>query len=379
MKSIKKNNSDKKLIVVHSIKGGCGKTTISLGLAQYFGNKLDHQSVCYIDTDIVGPGTIALSDETNDINDLSFSRFVLLNPFDDPEYFKTQFENNPIEKFERFLSSPASQELCQHFRAVFASSDRRLTEKAISATSDLFFAEDVKFKLEVLIKRLFDNNIDTIILDTTPGEQGITKIVLEIAKSIAHQKKAHFVQLMISTLNFAHLKGLLGYLEHALDKEKKNHHELLIINQIPLTVELIKAPDLEIAKDELDNISPNDDRVKEFQTCLKRSGEGINSDAIFNAFKTYFRIRDKNFFPSRFSVKKELSKKGEKKIKGILKNTLIVPERGQIRHRSTDISDEDCFDKVKFFELLENEAQQGHIKLVGKHIEEITKLAHEQH
>ena len=59
----------KKIILVHSIKGGCGKTTISLALAKYFQK---NERTCYLDADIVGYGTSKIFNNGSNLPGLFF-------------------------------------------------------------------------------------------------------------------------------------------------------------------------------------------------------------------------------------------------------------------------------------------------------------------
>lgn len=383
-----KKKTKKNLIVVHSIKGGCGKTTISLALAQYFALKEPGNRTCYIDTDLVGVGTNVLLGKGNIKENCSFTDFVLLNPFDNRNFFKNDFADNPQELFSKFVYPP-EKELNRHFHAVFSSVKKQITDRAIRATNDLFFAEDVKSKIKVLLEKLFDpknsKEIDTIVLDTTPGLQGITGIILELAKEIREQglndiaiDNLRVIFLVLSTNNFSHLRSLWEYIygeqDIFLGSSEKTIPYLLVLNQIPLGVQFIKRPNptININKDELNQISQDDEILTTFSQCLNMGDMEKNAKEakIYNAFKLYYTVTERNYLRSLF----ENYHRDAYNIPGIEalgEKMVIVPDSPHLRRISADFGGENRFTPKEFFGLLERAVNDTHLGNLGYRVKEI--------
>jgi hypothetical protein len=394
----------KTLVVVHSVKGGCGKTTIAMALAQYFGLTAPGKT-CYIDTDLVGVGTAVLAGDEGVEPGRSISDFVLLNPFDNPIFFKTVFEDTDQKLFDRFIYDPDAQS-GRHFSAVFSSIQKKVVERAIRATNDFFFAEDVKSKIEILLSKLFEKDIDTVILDTTPGLQGITSIILELSEEITKKKYKHpddgilyrvqeilygvqVVYLVLSTINFAHLRGLWEYLysKKKLFFEDKNRHfnYLLVLNQIPVGAEFIKAPDTDpfqdIDKNELELIKRQDDKkVKIFSERfldLSDIKDDVKPNISYQAFKQYYTVKEKNYLWSLFSdFSKHMDEMPD--IDNIGEKVVIIPDIQVIRRNASDFGGKEKFDRKNYFNRLKTEARQGHIKILGDRIKKIIETAKPQ-
>jgi hypothetical protein len=378
----------KNLIVVHSIKGGCGKTTISLALAQYFALQEPKKQTCYIDTDLVGVGTNVLAGDGKIKENCSFTDFVLLNPFDNPKLFKNDFEDNPMDSFSDFVYQP-DKESNRYFPAVFSSVKKEITDRAIRATNDLFFAEDVKSKIKVLLEKLFDpeNNkgMDTIILDTTPGLQGITGIILELAGEIREKglkdiakHDLHVIFLVLSTNNFSHLRSLWEYIwgerDIFLENNEKTIPYLLVLNQIPLGVEFIKLPDpyIYIRKDVLQQTTVDVKLLTDFKGCLNMSAMGENAlkDRIKDAFKLYYTVKEKNYLISLFEVyEHDLSKLPGADTMGT--KTVVIPDHPPLRRIAANFGDFDKFNPKNYFHNLEREVKEGILKNLGDRVNDI--------
>jgi len=391
-----KRKTKKNLIVVHSIKGGCGKTTISLALAQYFALQEPKKRTCYIDTDLVGVGTNVLAGDGKIKVNCSFTDFVLLNPFDNREFFKNDFADNPPELFSKFVYEP-DKVLSRYFYAVFSSVKKEITDRAIRATNDLFFAEDVKSKINVLLEKLFDpgrhkdmDSMDTIILDTTPGLQGITGIILELAKEIRMEGLKNIAKddlrvifLVLSTNNFSHMRSLWEYIygeqDIFLGNSEKTIPYLLVLNQIPLGVDFKKLPDpsIYIDKDVLKNIANDVKMLNDFIECLNVN---VNLDTapkdsdmiriIKDAFKLYYTAKEKNYLKSLFENYNPnvndlpgIDAMGEKMV--------IIPDHPPLRRMSADFSGENRFDPQKFFILLDKEIKDSFLGNLGNQVKEI--------
>ena len=384
--SIKKTK--KNLIVAHSIKGGCGKTTISLALAQYFALKEPKKRTCYIDTDLVGVGTNVLAGEGKIKENCSFTDFVLLNPFDNPGFFKNDFEDNPPDSFSAFVYQP-DKESNRHFPAVFSSVKKEITDRAIRATNDLFFAEDVKSKIKVLLEKLFDpgsnNGMNTIILDTTPGLQGITGIILELSKEIREKglkdiakDDLRVIFLVLSTNNFSHLRSLWEYIWGERDIFLENNEHtipyLLVLNQIPLGVEFIKPPDpsVYIGKDVLKQTTVDVKLLTDFKGCLNMTAMGENAleDRIKDAFKMFYTVKEKNYLLPLFEVyKRDLSKLPGANTMGT--KTVIIPDHPPLRRIAAHFGDYDKFNPKSYFNYLEREVREGILKDLCDRVKEI--------
>lgn len=391
----------KNVIIVHSIKGGCGKTTIALGLAQYLGwdgKGTKSKKVCYIDLDLIGVGTsyLAAEDGQKKINDgLSMSDFVLLNPFDNPDFFETPFDKAPVELFHKYLVEP-DPDGKRYFRAIFSSSKKEVMDKAVRATSDLFFAEDIKSKLKVLLEKLFtpsSNNeeIDTVILDTSPGIQGLTTILLELARELSgdnHEgdnqkskmnKDWQFIKIILATNNISHLQGLKDHF-----KKEKDFKTIIIINQIPLGVYFKSVPevseDLGIA--DIEKIAVGDDRLEEFKKCLVLDYSITDEESLkvynekllkvyngklLEAFKRYLLTRDKNFFPA-FFADNDFSAEDREKIGA---KVLVIPDHLGLRQNAASFGESKKFSSPDYFEILIEMVNDGHLKNVGEKISKI--------
>ncbi|MDQ1351105.1 MAG: hypothetical protein QG657_1407 [Acidobacteriota bacterium] len=374
----------KNVIIVHSIKGGCGKTTIALGLAQYLGQvgkETESKKVCYIDLDLIGVGTsyLATEDGQKKINDgYSMSDFVLLNPFDNPDFFETLFDKAPVELFHNYFVEP-DPDGKRYFRAIFSSSKKEVMDKAVRSTSDLFFAEDIKSKLKVLLEKLFtpsSNNeeIDTVILDTSPGIQGLTTILLELARELSgdnhdgyNQKSKmnkdwQFIKIILATNNISHLQGLKDHF-----KKEKDFNTIIIINQIPLGFDFKSVPevsdDLGIA--EIKKTAVGDDRLEKFKKCLVLD-HSIIDEKLLEAYKRYFLTRDKNFFPSFFAVN-DLSAEDSAKIGN---NVIVIPDHLSLRQNAASFGEGEKFFSPDYFGKLLEMVNDGHLKNVGEKISE---------
>jgi cellulose biosynthesis protein BcsQ len=375
----------KNMIIVHSIKGGCGKTTISLILAQYLGKKEDPGKVCYIDADLVGVGTAYLAGE--DLKDFEkrrrfMSDFVLLNPFDDPEFFKISFEDAPRELFQEFVLVP-SLGSNRHFKAIFSSPNKDVMEKAIRATSDQFFAEDVKSKIRVLIKKLFsplenksEKEIDTIILDTSPGIHGLTSTLLELATEFSREKEYNIIKVIVGTNNFSHLNSLADHIsekkgkkeEIEVDKIEKNINRIIVINQIPIGVEFKNIPDKDFSQEEeWKKTTPDDPSLKEFSTYLKRVPP---DEELEVAFRRYYSTRSKRFFPTFIKQKNGLSPEIEKEL---VDQVVCIPDEPSIRERASYFGDAEKFNSNVFFERISKLVKDSHFRLIGEKIDGLIK------
>lgn len=378
----------KHLIFVHSVKGGTGKTTAALALAQYFGSNAPGK-VCYIDTDIVGVGTVLLTGEPpmkTENSKPDFTDFVLLNPFDNPEFYKTLFEDSPTALFRDFVRPP-DETTHRNFNAVFSSLDEKLMKRAIQATSDIFFSEDVEGKINILLEKLFGDGIDTIILDTSPGMQGLTQIIFKIAKNIDKQGKLHFdekievevIHVYVFTNNFAHLRGLYEFLKNEEAHYFGNKHQpvkfLLVINQVPLGVEFKAVPDpsLNYDKHQLKEINKDNPKVEAFAGYLKGDIESYGLELIYRAFIEYYSLREKDFLRTCFELY-DPQASWYKDINNIVDNVVIIPELQEIRRSASNFGWEKGFDIGQFFKLLEAECESGHLGMLGRRVKERMNL-----
>lgn len=379
---MRKSKKRKRLIVVHSIKGGCGKTTISLALSQYFG-KTNPKKVCYIDTDITGIGTISLAGKEAIKPRRTTTDFVLLNPFDDREFFKTDFEDTHVRYFSDFCH-PHDNSFDRHFKAIFSTTDNDVMERAIQATSDMFFAEDVESKIRVLLAKLFIDDIDTIVLDTSPGIQGLTRIILKISKEICQEGKLRLaedtaidvIHICLCSNNFVHLIGLWEYLcsekEFFFGDRTQTGKFLVVLNQVPLGVQFKSVPDSSIYYEKyvLDEIKANDYRVRKFAESLVGKVEEYGLSILHQAFLEYYSIKEKNFLPTFFENYDTNASKIFN-IDSISDYVVVVPEQPDIRRMASDFGWEKGFDIKEFFKILKKECDSGHLQMLGKRVQEI--------
>ncbi|MCU0287962.1 MAG: ParA family protein [Acidobacteria bacterium] len=304
-----KTKNGKHLIIVHSIKGGSGKTTISLALAQYFG-KNDPGKVCYIDTDIAGVGTITLVGEDNKPGQ-SLTDFIMVNPFDNPQFFKTDFEDAPASLFKEFVHCP-DDSMYRHFNAIFCSEQQKDMKQALQATADMFFSQDVEKKMKVLLEKLYGDGIDTIIIDTSPGMQGLTQVIFKIAKdsitnglhfSENRQINVNVIHVCVLTNNFAHIGGLWKFLyderKYFFEEEPKSKF-VLVLNQVPLGVEFQSVPPegMKYDKYQIDEIKEDASKIEEFAGYLKGTIETYGRPLIYRAFREYFSLKENFFYPT---------------------------------------------------------------------------------
>lgn len=375
----------KHLIVVHSIKGGSGKTTISLALAQYFGKNAPGK-VCYIDTDIAGVGTIVLVGQ-GDKHDLSMTDFVLVNPFDNPEFFKTDFEDSDVKLFKQYLYPPDN---CRYFHAIFSSVKQDVIKRALQATSDMFFSEDVEKKIKILLEKLYYDGIDTIIVDTSPGMQGLTQVIFKIAKGMNKKGKMHsdenleveVINVCVLTNNFAHIGGLWEFLYNERKYYFEDNHQtakfLLVMNQVPLGVEF-KAPGPDLYYDEfqLNEIKEDDPKVREFAGYLKGTIESYGLPLIHRAFREYFRLKAKDFLPTYFKLSdpKALEVSNIDKIGD---HAVVIPDQPEIRRIASTFGRVKEFEASLFFKLLEKECETGHLGVLGSRVKDIMESKKEE-
>lgn len=378
----------KNLIVVYSVKGGCGKTTVALALSQYFGKK-NPGRVCYIDTDIVGVGTIALVEEKNKKEKKSITDFLKLNPFDDPDFFKIDFMDPVPDEFYKYIyaedvADAKDNANMRYFKAIFSSLDDDSRKRAVQTSCDLFFAEDIKGRIKTLLKILYSDSIDTIILDTSPGIQGLTEIVINIAKEFKpkpmaeddkekiNKEKINVIEVILSTINFAHLNGLMEYIKNYKTQDENNSNNfpgvLLVLNQVPLGVEFktIPDPNLKYEMKDLYEIKEDDQRVEEFTRNLDLSGERKNKTDIHNAFIDYYTVRNETYLSGCFEFFGRFNN-----TKDINKRVVVVPEARDIRLHASHFGQVNGFYPGKFFKTLEIANEKGHIGLLGKRIDEI--------
>ncbi len=381
----------KKLIIVHSIKGGCGKTTTSLALAQYFGKVDDSRKVCYIDADIVGPGTQTLSmmEAAETDTKLSFTDYVLLNPFDNPDFFNYPFEDNDQKKFDRFIypsANPSAADGTERlFNAIFSSVNNKIVEKAVRATSDIFFAEDIKAKLKVLLSKLFGRGTDTIIIDTTPGMQGITKIILEIAAEIRNAKGkksgsknecrdkflhqaecVDVIHILVSTNNYSHLNSLLQYLhDNRADYSEKEHFKyLILLNQLPIGYELTQPLKSNPTPMEMRESRSLKDYIQDLPEDISKEVEV----AIKHSLDLYLKVRDKNFLHSLMDdYKGALSDFPE--IKHIGEETVAIPDMAGFRRKTAHFDVNFKFRVTDYFSILSKQVDGGFFEELGKRVE----------
>ncbi len=402
------------LIVVHSIKGGCGKTTIALALAQYLAvsDKCNPEEVCYVDTDLVGVGTQSLIANESKGRKKTFSDFVLLNPFDDRHYFKVDFEDCRPELFKEDFVYEADIDANRHFHAIFSSTDNNVSRQAIHATSDLFYAEDIKSKIKTLLSKLFSTTIRTIILDTTPGLQGITKIILDISEEFAKNEENFLensipvdikvLHIILSTNNFSHLKGLQTYLSDnpALFLKKsikpKNKSEpgedqplieyFIILNQIPIGAEFISNMNYSILNQtfqpgELKEMKDiYDTRITEFIKNVKvqigdfeeLTDPQKNQEALaawkqrkgYDAFINFFTVKEKNFLPSKYEKD---NKNPDYNISDLGERTFVIPELPGIRMSAAEFFK---FDPSSYFNEIKKEVKTGYLQILGDKVAE---------
>ncbi len=387
-----KSKNKKHLIFVHSIKGGTGKTTVALALAQYFGGN-DPRKVCYIDTDIVGVGTVLLAGEQplkTENSKPDFTDFVLLNPFDNPEFYKTLFEDSPAKLFRGFVRPP-DETTHRNFNAVFSSLDEKLMIRAIQATSDMFFSEDVEGKISVLLEKLFGDGIDTIILDTSPGMQGLTQIIFRIAKNMDNKDKLHLdeniefdlIHVCVLTNNFAHMRGLYEFLYNEKDYYFENKHQtvkfLMVINQVPLGVEFkeVPPPSLDCDIYQLKEIDKDNPKVEAFASFLKGGIESYGLELIYRAFVEYYSLKARDFLRTYFELY-DPQASWYKDIHNISDNLVIIPEQSEIRRIASNFGLGNSFDIGQFFKLLETECKSGHLEMLGGRVKEKMNLQKEK-
>jgi hypothetical protein len=271
--------------------------------------------------------------------------------------------------------------------------NKEITDRAIRATNDLFFAEDVKSKIKILLEKLFYSGIhkgmDTIILDTTPGLQGITGIILELAKEIREKglkdiakDDLRVIFLVLSTNNFSHLRSLWEYIRGERDIFLENNEHtityLLVLNQIPLGiplgVEFTKLPDpsLYIGKDVLQQTTVDVKLLTDFKGCLNMSviEENTREDRIKDAFRLYYTVKEKNYLMSLFEVyEHDLSKLPGADTMGT--KIVVIPDHPPLRRIAANFGYFDEFSPKNYFHNLEKEVREGILKDLGDRVNEI--------
>lgn len=379
--------NNKKLIVVNSVKGGCGKTTLAMVLAQHFGaSKPD--SVCYIDADIVGIGTNALADN-NYQYEQTMTAYVQLNPFENPDYFKTDLWDTPQHKFYEFISERSG---ARQFNAIFTSTKKEKIDKAISSTNDLFFFDEIKEKFKILLAKLFgllpetgSNAYDIIIIDTSPGKQGLTNIILKLMEELEKEglgrpfekkKIITVVNLFVSTNNFAHMRSLA---EYDWDSISNKENLLIVLNQIPLGIELTGEPEQKnISLDELDKITDTEDsRVKEFIKLCKLPDKNqerseIYKKTLLDAFKNYHRVRQPSYLTDYIDdINKDKKNSSLSKNDWLKGKFVIVPEVLSLKQMASEFGRNNYFDSERYFEELKERAVSFPFTELTKRIETI--------
>ena len=351
--------SKKRIILVHSIKGGCGKTTISLALARYF--QKEYANTCYIDADIVGYGTSKMFNSTDPSGKKTFTDYLLLNPFENKDFFKLDFLDSVNKLVDEFIV------INDGLKIIYSSIDNNKSEKAIRLTNDLFMMEEIKYKLSILLIALFSQQtIDTIVIDTTPGNQGLTAIIKGLItdlnefqekystpiKEILGDLKLETIDLFISTNNFAHIESLKN-------EEFKSDNTQVVLNQIPLGYDFSEIPNSEKILKDFDEIEKvfealNPEGIKSFKKCLKDPG---NDDTkITEAYKKYCIITSDSY-RSELIPNKAIEMH-------------LIPEIKSLRNDSADfiIGENNFFDKKNYFLTIDNELKIGFLKLLCESI-----------
>ena len=125
-------------IMIHSYKGGTGKTSIAVNLAHYYAEK-DHKKVLLIEQDAGGPS----------LNDIFYV---------DPKYYWNDFYNNNLQLQDLILST-------KYFDIICANSDEIKIPDGIE--SQTYFVRQIeRFNYE---KRFLNQKYDIVIFDTHPG------------------------------------------------------------------------------------------------------------------------------------------------------------------------------------------------------------------
>ncbi len=355
----------RKIILVHSIKGGCGKTTISLALSKYFSKK--KEKTCYLDADIVGYGTSKIF-KNGQNSKKTFTDYLLVNPFGNKEFFITDLKD---AKKELFLEYIISEDVISEdaLKIIVASTEKLISEKAVRVTNDLFMQEEIKYKLHVLFSKLFlEMGVKTLIIDTTPGDQGLTAIIKEAIselndpdtespsffKELFGDDKLETLNLYIATNHFAHIESLK---REEFNEEKTQ----VVLNQIPIGFDFNKIPIMDELIQDLDTIdkefgSSSPKGIDAFRKCIEENNE-TDSEAIRIAYRKYCIVMN-NYYKSELISNSK-----------IVLN--IIPEVSSLRNHSADFfHGAKDFDKKDLFNTLDHEMENGHLKLLCEAVTE---------
>ena len=125
-------------IMIHSYKGGTGKTSIAVNLAHYFSEK-ENKNVLLIEQDIGGPT----------LNDIFYVN---------PVHYWSEFYNSNLQLKEMITKT-------DYFDIICANSDE-ITIPEVIETQSYFIRQLERFKYE---KRYLNQIYDIVIFDTHPG------------------------------------------------------------------------------------------------------------------------------------------------------------------------------------------------------------------
>lgn len=225
--------------LVHSIKGGCGKTTLSLSLsAQLAAN---NYRVCLLDMDFKGTGLgyLLLDDDHHT---------AICNGISKPDEFtnwNTCFTTPTVDFSSHMLLTAATEKnMDRQFSFDLAISDVRQSERdkfVSGASAANTLAVDIaifRFKLLEVIETLRNQGYNAVVLDMPPSFDEYTKVIFHEFSSkdsresdFLRRNHSRIFLYLVTSYDPAHLGASADFL---VDHQKRSGHRRRQFDQIRL-------------------------------------------------------------------------------------------------------------------------------------------------
>lgn len=240
-------------ILVQSLKGGAGKSTIALSIAitldvmkkvkeietkrddsksnqsikfnedeegvatvlnssapKPYEYKNDRNNICYIDIDILGT---AMEDVIYKAEDNPYNRKLNEIISFDPSIDKTDNYKNKFEASVELNINGKTQIVGVNFDILLSSKESRLKKKFII---DNEYAAEIESKVfnhyfAIFMDKLLKSNYDYVVIDMSPGFDSIVKGVFDYCCRYKNKKK--MINLIITTKDVAHVEANINFLK----------------------------------------------------------------------------------------------------------------------------------------------------------------------
>lgn len=213
---LKTTKKIKKIIGVNSVKGGCGKTSISLSLALTAATK--NEKVCFCDIDVLGTSSKYIvfgKDEKYKIKYIDFKKMeAKADDFINEINFKDHITDIKLNAI--FMNESAKYKR------------NHVKESNLNPMNEIIFIDKLISYLEMIFEKF-----DVVILDFSPG---IDKISSKIHNSIKEycKKKDHIIyrNVLVATPDYSSIVTMIDTLKEISSEYKITDNRIIINNML---------------------------------------------------------------------------------------------------------------------------------------------------